>query len=391
MLNVGIDTAAFYTSHYFLSSCDLAKARGVDTDKYTVGLGVNEMAVSPPDEDIITLAANAAKQVLTKTDPSKIHTVLFATESGIDQSKAAGIYVHKLLNLPKHCRIIELKQACYSGTGAIQMAAALVRQQPDKNVLVLMADIARYGLNTSGESSQGGGAIAMIISADPRLLILSPHAGYACEDVMDFWRPNYRDEALVDGKYSVEVYLKLMKECWHDYALQSGLTFEDHHYFLFHIPFPRLAEKAYQKLRITLGKGKANDEAQTALQDALCYSRTIGNCYTASLYIGLLSLLDNSKNTFENKRIGFYSYGSGCVGEFFSGIVSPDYRQALHTEFHQKLLTQRKKLDVATYEAYYQFSLPHDGSALTLPKHETGEFRLAEIKQHKRIYKPHKS
>jgi hydroxymethylglutaryl-CoA synthase len=65
--------------------------RGVDYNKYAVGIGQEKMALPPPDEDIVTLAAGAALPMLERRGrPDDIELLLFATESGIDQSKAAG-------------------------------------------------------------------------------------------------------------------------------------------------------------------------------------------------------------------------------------------------------------------------------------------------------------
>ena len=64
MLKVGIDRISFYTSHHYLDLSALAKARGIDPDKFLVGLGQETMGVSSPDEDIVTLAAHAAERVL---------------------------------------------------------------------------------------------------------------------------------------------------------------------------------------------------------------------------------------------------------------------------------------------------------------------------------------
>jgi hydroxymethylglutaryl-CoA synthase len=111
-LKVGIDTLAIYTSRYALDLSTLASARGIDPNKYQAGLGQFTMSVPPPGEDIVTMAANAAQQALQDINVNDIELLLFATESGIDQSKAAGIYVHELLNLPSRCRVVELKQAC---------------------------------------------------------------------------------------------------------------------------------------------------------------------------------------------------------------------------------------------------------------------------------------
>ena len=388
MSTVGIDKAAWFSSQYYISLTALAQARGIDPNKYTVGLGQEAMAVSPPDEDIVTLAANAGQQVLRGEDSSKIDTLLFATESGTDQSKAAGLFVHQLLGLSKYCRVVELKQACYSGTAGLQMAMAMLRQNPQRKILLIASDIARYGLNTSGESSQGGGAIAMLLSADPRLVAIEPESGYVCEDAMDFWRPNYRDEALVDGKHSCELYLRLLKEAWQCYSERSARDLSDHEHFLYHIPFPRLAEKGHQKLFMSNGQARPTQtEIDQVVGPSLQYAKCIGNCYTASLYIGLLSLLEQTPDNLAGHRIGFYSYGSGATAEYFSGVVQPSYRAMLQTAYHQQQLTQREALSHQEYERFYTFSYPVDGSHLQLPKHQTGHFRLAEMRQHQRIYK----
>jgi len=388
MSMVGIDKAAWFSSHYYIKLTELAQVRGIDPNKYTIGLGQEAMAVSPPDEDIVTLAANAGQQILQDEDTHPIDTLLFATESGTDQSKAAGLFVHHLLGLPKYCRVVELKQACYSSTVGLQMAMAMLQQNPKRKILLIASDIARYGLNTSGESSQGGGAIALLLSADPRLIAIEPQSGYVCEDAMDFWRPNYRDEALVDGKYSCELYLRLLKEAWQIYSECSERKLSNHEHFLYHIPFPRLAEKGHQKLFMANGQARPTQaEIDRVVGPTLQYAKHIGNCYTASLYIGLLSLLEHTQANLAGHRIGFYSYGSGATAEYFSGIVQPHYQGVLQTSYHQQHLAQREALSHQDYERFYTYSYPTDGSHLQLPTYHTGNFRLAEIRQHQRIYK----
>ncbi len=383
---VGIERAAFATSQYFIDLGTLARARNVPEDKYYVGLGVKQMAVFPPDEDIVTLGADAARTILAEVDSNDIGMLLFATESGIDQSKAAGMYLHRLLNLPQNCRVLELKQACYSATAAILLSLDWLKAHPNKKVLVVASDIARYGLNTPGEPSQGGGAVALLLSTDPKLIVFEEGSGIYTEEAMDFWRPNYRDEALVDGKYSCDLYLKSLKEAFSDYEKNTNRHYKDHDFFLFHIPLPRMAEKGMQKLAQINGEGRISDEqVETLLGDSLNYSRTIGNCYTASLYLGLLSLLEH-RHDLAGKRLGFYSYGSGAIGEFFSGKVLPQYDQFLFADKHKKMLQGRTELSASEYEAFYSFSHPKDGSDIELPKAKTGAYRLKGFSKHQRIY-----
>ena len=387
MVKVGIDTIAFYTSHYALDLACLAKQRGLDPDKFSIGLGQEKMSVPPPSEDIVTMAANAATRAIQSIDKTAIEMVLFATESGIDQSKAAGIYVHNLLGLPERCRVIELKQACYSATFALQLALPFLRENPTKKVLLIASDIARYGLEAPGESSQGAGAVAMVLSAEPRLIAFDPEYGVVTDNVMDFWRPNYADQAFVEGKYSSKLYMNMLEKAWQQYTNLSGRGFLDHAYYCYHAPVPRLVEKAHHHLaKLNQQENMATDILSNHIQLSLEYGRLIGNSYAASLYIGLVSLLERAKEDLTDKRLGFYSYGSGCVAEFFSGVVQAGYQDVLNQPYHQAMLADRIKLNYPEYESFYSFKYPQDGSYCKIPPHQTGLYRLDSIKDHKRHY-----
>ncbi|MFW1677890.1 hydroxymethylglutaryl-CoA synthase [Pontibacter sp. JAM-7] len=385
-MSVGIDEISFYTPNYYLDLRTLAEVQQTESEKYYQGIGQEKMSMPAPDEDIVTMAANAAQPLVERVGSGAISTLLFATETGIDQSKAAGIYVHRLLGLNANCRVVELKQACYSATAAIQMACALVTRQPDKQVMVIASDVARYDLDTAGEATQGAGAVAMLISANPRLIEIAPEVGNHTEDVMDFWRPNYRNTALVDGKYSTKVYLKSLKKAWENFVEASSLAFSDFSHFCYHLPFSRMAEKAHKHLAKLNKCGLNPDQLEQQIEDTLYYNRLIGNSYTASMYIGLSSLLENCKQNLAGKRIGFFSYGSGCVAEFFAGTVVVGYEHCLHTLVHKNMLETRQSVSYDEYLSLYRYPDPRDGEHHDIPQGTTGRFRLAAISGHKREY-----
>lgn len=383
----GIARLSVYTAPFYLDMNDFAHARGEDADKFHVGLGQSRMSVLPPDEDIVTLAANAAAPILADMDINRITAVLFATESGIDQSKSAGAFVHGLLGLPSRCRVIELKHACYGGTAALQMAVNMVRVNPQEQILVIAADVARYELGSPGEATQGCGAVAMLVSSQPDLLIIEPGSGYYTEDVMDFWRPNYRDTALVDGKYSTMVYLTALKNAWEHLSQSRQLTYQDFARFCYHLPFTKMAIKAHSRLMKLCGLEADETQLDAVMGHSLAYNRIVGNSYSASLYVGLASLLETDPADLTNQRIGLFSYGSGCVGEFFTALVSPDYRQHLYTGRHQQLLEGRKRLSFTEYLAFYHaFGDVERSGNLELPLHTNGRYRLGAIRAHKRLY-----
>ncbi|MEH6824375.1 MAG: hydroxymethylglutaryl-CoA synthase [Motiliproteus sp.] len=385
-MSIGIDDISFYTSNFFLDLKSLADVQNIEADKYYQGIGQERMGIVGADEDVVTMAAAAALPLLDSCDKASIDTLLFATETGIDQSKAAGVFVHGLLGLPSRCRVVELKQACYSATAAVQMACAIVAREPERKVLVLASDIARYDLTSSGEATQGCGAVAMLIGSNPRLIEIHPQSGRYTEDVMDFWRPNYRSTALVDGKYSTKIYLKALKQAYADYIEQDGARFEQLDYLCYHLPFSRMAEKAQTQLARCSGSSCGAAARSAMVAPTLIYNRTIGNSYTASIYIGLVSLFDHAAEDLSGKRVGFFSYGSGCVAEFFSGTVVAGYRDSLHTQRHRAMLEARTELTYTQYLKFYNFEFPADGGDHCMPEQTTGPFRLASIDQHKRIY-----
>ena len=385
-MNVGIDAISFYSSNYFLDLKTLGAVRGVDPAKYYVGIGQEKMAIPPPDEDIVTMGANAALPILQREGKDRIEMLLFATESGIDQSKAAGVFVHGLLQLPARCRTVELKEACFSGTAALQLAAAWVKSHPQSRVLVVAADVARYELGSPGEPTQGCGAVAMLVTRQPRVLALDPECGLYSEDVMDFWRPNYRDQALVDGKYSTRVYLQSLQTCWQQYREQSGRDVADIHRYCYHLPFTRIAEKAHERLLKASGVNLSDDQLEAQIAGSLGYNKLTGNSYAASLYVGLTCLLDTTAEDLAGKRIGLFSYGSGCVAEYFSAVVQPGYRSHLFAAQHQALLDGRTELSYRQYEDIYNLVFPTDGGQHTFSRYRTGPFRFAGVNQHKRLY-----
>ena len=386
-MKIGIDLISFHTPAYVLDLRVLAAKRGADPDKFIVGIGQERMAVVPPDQDIVTLAANAALPVVEKAGRENIELLIFATESGIDQSKAAAMFCHKLLGLPSTCRCIETKEACYGATASLRMAVAMVAARPHTKALVLAADIARYDLASPGEPTQGAGAVAMLVSTHPRILALDPEAGFHAEDIMDFWRPNYREEALVDGKYSTKMYLTTLIDAWKNYKTASQRGLPDHAHYCFHMPFTKIAYKSFERLcKAETAELPPKEELERLLEPALQYNRQTGNTYAACVYEGFSSLLDNAPAALDDQRIGFFSYGSGCMAEFFSGVVQRGYREHLFTDMHRAMLDTRVPVTYRQYEDIFNYGVPKDGADHVFAPYRGGAFRLAGIKDHKRRY-----
>ena len=352
-MRIGIDKMAFATTNDYLDLVELAKERGVDPNKFTIGIGQDLQAVVPPTQDIVTLGATAAKKLLTPELEKNISTIIVATESGIDNSKASAIYIKHLLGLSDFTRTVEMKEACYSATAAIQFAKGVVALNPQETVLVIAADIARYGLNTPGEVTQGAGAVAMLISQNPHILTLEDTTVAYSKDIMDFWRPLYATEALVDGKYSTNVYIEFFLQTFTRYQQLTGRELADFAALTFHMPFTKMGKKGLEGLL----KDRNDEVAQrlrTQLTASQLFSRQIGNLYTGSLYLSLMSLLQNS-DLRAGSRIGLFSYGSGAEGEFYTGILEDGYEHYMNNI--QEELKHRHQVSVAEYEKLFSSQL----------------------------------
>lgn len=384
-MKIGIDKIGFHIPHYYVDMNDLAVARDVEPAKFTVGIGQDAMAVAPITQDPVTLAANAALNILDESDRKAIDFIMFGTETGIDHSKSAGVYVHQLLGLQPNARTIEMKQACYGATAALQLAKGHIALNPKSKVLVLASDIARYGLNSSGEVTQGAGAVAMVISADPNIMTIENDSTFLTADIMDFWRPTYSDVAFVDGKYSNEQYLAFVAHVWNKYKEETSLGLDDFTAICFHLPYTKMGLKALQTI-LDEGNEATQERLKENFRASTQYSRQVGNIYTASLYLGLISLLEG-KDLVAGERIGLFSYGSGAVGEFFTGIIQENYRDHLKQAHHETLFNNRTKLSIPEYEKEFSATLPTDGSTVSLDtSKDPAPIYVSGITEHMRQY-----
>ncbi|MBH1938533.1 hydroxymethylglutaryl-CoA synthase [Streptomyces sp. AV19] len=382
---IGIHDLSFATTGFVLPHTALADHNGTEIGKYHLGIGQRSMSVPAADEDIVTMGAAAAAPIIARHGAEGIRTVVFATESSIDQAKAGGVYVHSLLGLPSATRVVELKQACYGATAALQFAIGLVHRNPEHRVLVIASDVSKYDLDSPGEATQGAAAVAMLVGSDPALVRIEEPSGLFTADVMDFWRPNYRDAALVDGQESITAYLQAVQGTWKDYAEQGGRALEEFSAFCYHQPFTKMAYKAHRHLLNLCGQDTDEAAVARAIGQTTSYNAVVGNSYTASVYLGLASLLDQADDM-TGQSIGFLSYGSGSVAEFFAGTVVPGYREHLRTEAHREAIDRRQPLDYAGYRELHERSFPTDGGDYPTPSQTTGPYRLAGLSGHKRVY-----
>ena len=279
-----------------------------------------------------------------------------------------------------------MKEACYAGTAALDYAKLHIKQYPESKVLVIASDIAKYGIEAPGEPTQGAGAIAMLISQNPRILEFNDDNVAQTRDIMDFWRPNYSTTPYVNGVYSTQQYLDCLETTWKEYQKRHGLALADFAAVCFHLPYPKLALKGLNKIMDQSLSQEEQKKLQENFDKSILYSQKVGNIYTGSLFLGLLSLLENSENLKAGDKIALFSYGSGAVAEIFSANLVEGYEKQLTTHRLEQL-NQRQELTVATYEELFfaEAQLDENGSAV-FSGYDDQVYALVQIDQHQRKY-----
>ncbi len=446
----GIDDIAIYIPRLYIDAADFAAARGLDPVKLQKGLGVSQMAIVDANQDPAILAANACLKIMQKNklSPEDIGRLYVSTESSFDESKAMNSYVIGMLEQVygqgafEHCGGVETKFACVSGSYALYDNTNWIRagEAEGKHALVVVSDIAKYDMGSSGEMTQGAGSVVMLLNDEPRLLAFDPKVtATSIKDEYDFYRPFGKETPIVHGQYSNMLYMIQVRKALEAYKkkvissglikIESGETILDHmDYINMHLPYSNMGKKALAYLvrhewrqlprwkrvlseigieepvpkdpRGTIESVLGDEEFMTKdheftklftktpeyqevyeskLASSLIASTMIGNLYTASLYLGFRSSLEFEYQKgidLEGKRVGFGSYGSGSSAMVFSGVIQPGYEEVVKNMNLETEIGERRRLTLDEYENLHENKLSPEKSML----HTKKEFVLVDVK-----------
>lgn len=365
---VGIEAMSFFAGTAFVDVAKLAVHRKLDLSRFE-NLLMKEKSVTLPYEDPITFAVNAARPIVDALSPQekdRIEMVITCTESAFDFGKSMSTYCHDLLGLNRNCRLFELKNACYSGVAGLQMAINFVLSQtsPGAKALVIATDIARFMVEEGGdalsadwsfaEPSSGAGAVAMLVSDRPHIFQIDVGAnGYYGHEVMDTCRPS-PDADAGDTDLSLLSYLNCCENAYLEYQKRvEGSSFrETFDYIAYHTPFGGMVKGAHRNMMRKLAKAAPADieaDFQRRVTPGLVHCQRVGNIMGATAALSLASSIDNGSFP-TPKRIGVFSYGSGCCSEFFSGIATAEGQQRLRALNLKALLDKRFELSMEQYD-----------------------------------------
>jgi polyketide biosynthesis 3-hydroxy-3-methylglutaryl-CoA synthase-like enzyme PksG len=366
---VGIEALNVFAGTACLDVTRLAEHRRLDMSRFA-NLLMKEKSVALPYEDPVTFGVNAAKPLvdaLTKEERERIELVITCTESAFDFGKSMSTYFHNLLGLSNNCRLFELKGACYSGVAGVQMALNFVlsKVSPGAKALVIATDISRFLLADGGgaseqewsflEPSGGAGAVALLISDTPHVFQFDVGAnGYYGYEVMDTCRPTADSES-GDADLSLLSYLDCCEKALGEYQKRvSGADFvRTFSYLAMHTPFGGMVKGAHRNVMRKLVKADPKEieaDFERRVVPGLTYCQRVGNIMGATTMLSLASVLEHGSFDVP-KRVGCFSYGSGCCSEFFSGLAGKQSQERIRALRIKEHLDRRYKLSMQEYDS----------------------------------------
>ena len=130
------------------------------------------------------------------------------------------------------------------------------------------------------------------------------------------------------------------------------------------------------------------EELLARFNESILYSQRVGNIYTGSLFLGLLSLLENNTTLEAGNKIALYSYGSGAVAEVFSMTLVDGYREQLRNNRFDDF-DSRTRISIDEYEKMFfrDTTVDEEGNLDISDIQDESRFVLEKIENHKRVYK----
>jgi hydroxymethylglutaryl-CoA synthase len=281
-------------------------------------------------ENVYTMAANAVLRLIRQNDidPTRVGFLGLGTESSTDNAAGAVIVrgmvdrALESLGLPRLSRYLEVpefKHACLGGVYALKSALRYVSSDgADRLAIVVSADVAEYERGSTGEQTQGAGAVAMLVERRPKLFAVDLARAGSASDYRgpDFRKPFARhftegyapktqrlsDFPVFSGKYSTFSYLDetvhAVERMLSRLEVSAGSYYQSVRALFFHRPYHLMPVQAMSFLYVRgLARGDHHhDELRTLCQEAgVSFEDVLKETEsTPDLYGELLKLKDDA-------------------------------------------------------------------------------------------------
>ena len=333
----GIVSYGFYIPKYRIKTEIIAQAWGKEVKDIIRSLNVYEKSVAGLDEDTLTMAYQSASMALTDSNINRkdIGGVFVGSESHPYVVNPTSTILADYLGLSNDYLAYDTQFACKAATGAIITALSMVKSNMVKNVLVVASDKATGRPHDSLEYTSGSASVSVLIGEDPILEIVDC-ISYS-SDTPDFWRREGMRYPSHGGRFTGKPsYFHHIISATNKILVRNKMKPNDFDCAVFHMPNGKFPVQ----VAATLGF------SQKQIEKSLIVCQ-LGNSYTATALMGLVSVLDVAR---PGDKIFFASFGSGAGSDAFIFKVTPEIKKRRRNL--SQAMKQKQYIDYVTYLKY---------------------------------------
>ncbi len=341
---IGIVGYGAYVPKYRITIEEIARVWQKDGKAISKGLNVKEKAVGSLDEDAATIAVEAARKAVSHAgiEAKNIGALYVGSESHPYAVKPTASIVADAIGASPDLTAADLEFACKAGTAGIQMCLGLVGSEMPKWI--------EYGMSIGADTAQGrpgdaleftaaSGGAAYIIGKKNEEIIAEIEDTYSfTTDTPDFWRRPHAEFPRHAGRFTGEpAYFKHSIGAAKGMMERTGTKPSDFDYAVFHQPNGKFP------IRVAKMLGFEKEQIEQGLT-----TPHIGNTYSASMMLGLASVLDKAK---AGERIFAVSYGSGAGSDAFVIKATKNIEKNRPKPVFE-LFKEKEYIDYATYAKF---------------------------------------
>jgi 3-hydroxy-3-methylglutaryl CoA synthase len=329
---IGITSFGAYIPFYRLAHKEIARAWGGRAAE-------GERAVANVDEDSITMAVEAVRDLLAEREGSEIDGLIFASTTSPYGEKQASALIATVADLRHDVRTADYTNSLRSATTAIRAALDSIQAGSASNVIIAAADTRLAPPRSANERMFGDAASAIEVGGER--VIAKFIAGHSIVDeITDTWRKT--DDRFVSGweeRFSAtQGYQRVVRQAVAELFERTAIGPSEISKAIFYAPDQGSLAAVAKSLGL-----KAEQ-----VPDHLFSS--VGNAGAAMPLLVLSSVLESAQ---AGEKLLVVGYGSGCDALLFE--VTEEIEQARQTARRgvKGYLASKGNLD--SYERYARF------------------------------------
>ena len=336
----GIVGYGAYVPSHKIETGEIASVWGADGSAWAKNLNVYSKSVPGPDEDVITISVEAARQAMSraKLTGENIGAIYTGSESHPYAVKPTSTIVAEAISATPHLTAADYEFACKAGTAAIQTCLGMVGDGQIENGIAIGVDTSQGAPGDALEYSASAGGGALIIGKKNVIAEINHTTSYTT-DTPDFWRREGQKYPRHGGRFTGKpAFFKHVMSCGLKTMEMAGTKPEDYKYIVTHQPNGKFPIRAAKSL------GFNEEQYKTGL-----LTPRIGNTYSGAVFLGLTAILDIAE---PGDRILAVAYGSGAGSDGFDITVTDNITKMDRADTIESMIERMKIINYATYAKY---------------------------------------